>query len=673
MPDKTTLFQILDTDGLPDYAVLASDEAIALYPEMLTELLEEAKRDFAKLLAIPADEVNFENTIIPFLDQDAALTMLFTFVNNLNATDASDRLRTIIADFQPHLVAYADEVAMHPELYRRVKAISKGASLHDPEQQRATKLILRDMEFAGVHLAPAKKKRLAAINTRLASLGEDFSSHVLDDRKRFFWHCTDTRVLGEMPEEDIAMAKAEAKQRKKSGMVFTLSPPSYLAIMKYCSDSTIRKKFWLANARIASRGRFDNRPIILEMLRLRAEKATIMGKTNYADYVLTQRMAPDTATVLETLDAFAAKALPKAESELAELQSFAGKKHLKLWDTAYYAEQLLHQTFTIDEKRLRPYFELEAVLQGMFTICGRLFDLSFSELKVPSYAPDVRTFAVFCGKRQIAYYILDPYARPSKRGGAWCNDLRARRQTRGKTRLPIAINVTNFAKHDPCLLTHRDVETLFHEFGHALHLILGETKYANLSGFHTEWDFVELPSQLLENWTWEGESLALFAKHYRTDKPLPAEMIDKLQASRTFLKGLFLLRQNEFGFLDFLLHIESPPADIAELEARTLAIANRYSVIPKPKSYRMYASFSHIFGGGYAAGYYSYLWAEILEAEVFALFRKHGVLDPKTGQRYREKILARGASRDGLDLFIDLVGHPPSPDALLTKLGIVGA
>ncbi len=671
MEFQQQLLALLRKPQLPDYALLASPKAIELYPAMLALLLAQAKERFAAILAISEENINFANTVEAYLNQDEDLNALFTFLNNLNATDSTDTLRHIIADFQPQIIAYGNEVSMHPEYYRRIKSVLAQKTSKTAAQTRAMQLIIRGMEFAGVHLTGAKKSRLEAINTTLGALGEDFASHVLDDRKRFAFHFSDATSLADVPAEDLAMAKAEAKKRKQKGHTFTLSPPSYLAIMKYCADAAVRKKFWLANARVASRGKYDNRPLILQILQLRAEKAQLLGKQNYAEYVLTERMAKNSQVVLDTLQDFVDKALPKAKAELKELTTFAQVKQLKLWDAAYFAEKLLQQKFSIDEKELKPYFELESVLQGMFAIYAKLFSIRFEEIKTPSYAEDVRSFVVWSGDKKIAYYILDPFARPQKRGGAWCNDLRPRRLLAdGSHQLPIAINVTNFAKTSPSLLTHRDVETLFHEFGHALHLILGENEYSNLSGFHTEWDFVELPSQLLENWTWEAEGLAFFAKHHKTGKPIPPAMINNLNASRTFMKGSFLLRQNEFGFLDFLLHTAPPPREIAELDEQCLAIANTYSITKKPRSYKMYASFSHIFGGGYAAGYYSYLWAEILEAQVFARFRQGGVLNADIGHEYRQKILAPGASQDGLALFTDFVGEMPSPAALLHKMGI---
>lgn len=665
------LRKVLTTTGIIDYSFLGSNEALAVFPVVLDELLLEAKRTFENILDIPESKLDFKNTVEAYVNQDKELHLLFAFLNNFNATDSSDTTRKIINDFQPKITEYINTVSMHPTYYQRIKAVYAKEKNADTEQQKCMELIIRDMEFAGVHLQGKKKARLEEINQQLALLSEKFTNNVLDDKKRFFYHFANDESLKEMPQEDMDSASEEAKRRKLKGFVFTLSPPSIQAILKFCPDANIRKKFWLKNSTVASKGKFDNRPVILDILRLKEEKAKLLGKKNFADYVLQQRMAKNKAEVLDTLDYFATKSLPKATQELSELKKFSEKKDLKLWDIAYYSEKLLKEKYQVDEKVTRPYFALEATLKGLFQIVEKLFGITLKEIKLDSYAPDVRTFEVFLGKDKIAYFIFDAFARPQKQGGAWCNELRSRWRTEGILELPIVINVMNCSKSTQPLLTHRDVETLFHEFGHALHLILGHNSYTNLSGFHTEWDFVELPSQLLENWTWEAKSLGLFAKHNKTGKPMPNALLASLKKSRIFMKGLFMLRQNEFGFLDFLLHSESVPKNKQELEEKCLRIANMYSIMKKPKTYKMFASFSHIFSGGYAAGYYSYLWAEILEADVFERFRNEGILNPKLGAEYRDKIIAPGATKSGYELFTSFVGRKPRPDALLKKMGII--
>lgn len=672
---KAKLRAALQQDGLPDYALLACRAARPLYPELLAELLTEAEAAFAEILQTPAARCNFANIVDRFLTMDEDLNHLFSFLNNLNHTDAHPALRRLIEDFQPQIIAYHNLISTHPRLFALLKEVMQTIG-DQPQQKRATALLIRDMEFAGVGLKGKKKERLNELNIELARLSEQFQNNVLDDRKRFFHHFADAGALADMPPESLAAAADEAKRRRRKGYVFTLSPPSYQAVMKFCSDREIRKRFWQKSSQVASTGKFDNRETILSILQLRHEKAQLLGHPSYAHYVLTTRMAKDPAEAFDMMQEMAQKSRHHAESELDHLRRFARLDDFNHWDMAYYSEKLLKKTLGVDDKALKPYFPLEEALGGAFTIAGRLFDIRLVPLKAPLYNPSVTAYEVYAGSEPVAYFLFDPYARPQKQGGAWCNEFRGRKLLpEGAARLPVIINVANFAKGsktDPTLLTHDNVQVIFHEFGHALHLILGKSDYANLSGFNTEWDFVELPSQLLENWTWEKDSLSLFARHWQTGKVMPKKLTDALHQSRVFLKGLFLLRQTEFGLLDFTLHTEAPPQTIAELDRRCHEIAQANTVIPKPRDYRMYASFSHIFAGGYAAGYYSYLWAEILEADVFEVFQKHGILDAATGKRFRDRVLAPGAAKDGYELFTDFVGRKPNPKALLKKLGIGG-
>jgi len=381
-------------------------------------------------------------------------------------------------------------------------------------------------------------------------------------------------------------------------------------------------------------------------------------------------MAESPKKVRKILSGFARNAREKAREEWVLLKDFSKLKQFEMWDIPYYSEKLRHVCFHIDQKKLREYFPLEEVLRGLFETGKKLFGLTFRRIGAPQYAEDVLTYEVYEGEKLIAYFVFDLFARPEKRGGAWCNDLRSKR----KGAVPIVVNVGNFAKgtaSHPTLLTHTDVITMFHEFGHGLHVLLSKNQYPNTDGFHTEWDFVELPSQLLENWAWHQEGLKLFAKHYKTKKPLPQDLIFQLGESRVFLKGLFLLRQIEFGFLDFFLHTEPVSRSVPILDERILKIVNKYSVKRKFSSYKMYASFGHIFSGGYAAGYYSYLWAEILEADIFSRFAEKGVFDEKLGKKFKKEILEPGAKKNGAELFRSFMGRGPDSNSLLKKMGLI--
>lgn len=683
---KMSILPLLETTEIPNYKELSSSESLKKYESTLEELLQKADSNFENILAIKKEDANFKDVVQTYLDHDEKLGELFTFLHHLDSTCGNETTRKIIENIQPKIVAHGNKTGLSAELYHLLEAVEEKMSKNNPpshpsqggnsledEQQRSLFLLMRGMRLSGVHLEGEKKKRLEEINHCLSELSTTFSNNAVDSRKEFLHHFASDEFLKEVPEHDMALGAEEAKKQEKDGWVFTLSPPSFMAIMRYCSSSDIRQKFWEANVQIASSGKHDNRPLVLEMLTLRQEKAVLLGHKNYAEYALGDRMAESPQQVIDVLTTFATTAKGKAKHEFEELEKFAGIK-LNHWDVAYYSEKLKKESFHLDNKILRKYFAMENVMNGLFEITKALFDVSFNEKKADLYHKDVLAYDVFLGEKKIAYVMMDLFARPEKRGGAWCNDLRSGKGKDAERTLPLVTVVGNFAKPakgKPTLLTHEDVQTIFHEFGHALHVMLSTNTYENTSGFNTEWDFVELPSQLLENWTWEKEALSLYAKHHETGEILPENLFENLQKSRKFLKGMFLLRQNEFGFLDFLLHSKELPKTVEALDKRTLEIANTYSVLQKPDEYKMYTSFGHIFSGGYSAGYYSYLWAEILEADVFSLFQKNGVLNPETGKKYREEILEVGAKKDAAEIFQDFMGRDPNADALLRKLGFI--
>lgn len=513
------------------------------------------------------------------------------------------------------------------------------------------------------------------INVQLSELGEKFEQNTIDSRADFYYDIDDEKVLEDMPESDKQMALQEAKAKKsKSKYRFTLAQPSYIAIIRYCKDAKIREKFYKANHQIASTGKWDNRPIALKILKLREEKAKLLGFKNYTEYVLQERMAPSSQAIEKLLNEVGKRAKSASKRNIEALKSYSGQKAINDWDLSYYSEKLKKEKYSVDDKLLRPYFPLDQVINGFFGLMKLLFGIEVKQKKKKSYHPEVRVYEVYDQGKLISYYLLDPFARPEKRGGAWANDLRTGWvDSEGKKMIPIVINVCNFAKgigKQPPLLTHRDVETLFHEFGHAIHLMLSSQNLTNLNGFHTEWDFVEMPSQILENWCWEEKSLNQFAKHFETGKPIPAKWIKKLKASQSFMSGLFLSRQNEFGFLDLLLHSQKAPKTVSDLDKRAYKIANQHSALPKFKGHKMYASFGHIFAGGYAAGYYSYVWAEVLEADIFAAIKKQGAMSSKVGRKYAHKILRQGTKKPASQLVEDFLGRKPNTKAFFRKHGV---
>lgn len=673
-PTKNLIQKIqtqISSPELLNYRLLSQKSSLDLYPKLLEHYLSIAENRFNKILAIPSKNRNFVNLIEAYLNKDLELDTLYSFIQEFNSTDANQKTHRIIEQFQAKHVIYLYKVTLNKEYYQILKNFQKSNPALSAAQKRSIFLLIRDMELSGVHLPEEKKTRLKNIDQKLLKLSLQFARHELDDRKRFSYHFNSLEKLQELPSQDQEMAKLEAKKRHKKGWSFTLSQPSYVAIMKYCCERNVRKHFFLSNIKIATQGTYDNRKLALEILKLRLNKAKLLGYANYADYIFKERMAENVDKVASILTNFAHKSRAKAKRDLQELTSFSGLKKIRYWDLAYYSEKLKKQKFQLSDKEIRNYFPLPQVKKGLFEIAQTLYDLKFKKIHPQTYHQEVETFEVYRKGQKVAYYLLDLFHRPQKKSGAWANILRGSHEQNNQTILPIVINVGNFGKSGsdkPPLLSHLETLTLFHEFGHALHAMLGQNRYRNLDSFHTEWDFIELPSQIMENWCFEPESLKLFGRHYQSNRPIPQKMSQALQKSRAFLSGLNTLRQNELGLLDLKLHTEVLPKTIKELDQKCLAIANRYSIIKKPTDYKIYGSFSHIFAGGYAAGYYSYLWSEILEADCFQKFKQQGILNPAIGRKFAQEILEKGALCPGLELFKNFMGREPNLKAILKKL-----
>lgn len=645
-----------------------------MYPHLLTSLLKKAEDAFEQILTLPKKDLTFKKVVEDYFNNDRALTVLYSFLESYNGTNNTPLTRKIVEAFEPKMVDYYNKTMLHKGYYKLLKSIARKRLT--PDQKRSVFLLLKNMKMSGVDLPDNKRKMIEKINKELSKLSQKFENNTIDSRKQFFYEFNDESVLREMPPSELSLAAMEARNRKsKARYVFTLSPPSLQALLKYCSDRSIRELFYKKALTVASEGKYDNRPLILTMLQLRQQKAQLLGFKNYADYILQARMARSIRQIEILLNKISQKALAKSHHEIQELARFAGLKELNDWDITYYSEKLKQQRFAIEEKELKKFFPLDHIMKGLFTFVSRLFGIEMRPLRRESYFPDLQIFEVWKKNELLAYYIADFSARPSKKGGAWCNHIRPAYFSDSEPyQVPIIINVMNFPPQngtEPPLLSHRDVETLFHEFGHALHLLFSSKTYTNLHGFNTEWDFVEFPSQLLENWCWESPSLRLFAKHYRTKKVLPEAMIRKLRATKTFMAGYKTLRQLEFAFLDLKLHTHQPPKSLSQLDNFCEKTVQQYSVLRKFKGYKMYTSFDHIFAGGYAAGYYSYMWAEILEADVFLTMKKNNIVDPAMGRQYLEKVLIPGAKKDGSELFKDFMGRNPDVRAFIEKHALV--
>jgi oligopeptidase A len=543
---------------------------------------------------------------------------------------------------------------------------------------------LRDFRLGGVALEGEERAQFAANSRRLSELSSTFANNVLDATNAWSYSTEDESELSGLPDTAMAAARTAAESRGEQGWVITLDGPCYLAVMTHADNRELRQMVHQAFVSRASdqgtdAGRFDNTSVMTEILALRAQQAQLLGMENYADLSLASKMAENSDTVLEFLHNLARRARPAAEREFTELQTFAstelGLDQLQPWDIAWAAEKLKRERYAVSQEELRPYFPFPRVLSGLFAVVARLFGVTAeADPSVAVWHPDVQFFWLKRDGEKLAGFYLDPFAREKKRGGAWMDTVTTRRYGTDGLQLPVAYLVCNFsspAGGKPSLLTHYEVTTLFHEFGHGLHHMLTKVDVGPVSGINgVAWDAVELPSQFLENWCWEPEAIAMISGHYDTGEPLPGELLEKMLAAKNFQSAMFTVRQLEFALFDFRLHSLEQSPSAGEIQALLDEVRDEVAVVPVSPLNRFQNSFSHIFAGGYAAGYYSYKWAEVLSADAFSLFEENGIFDQATGEHFLQTILEQGGSRDALELFTEFRGRGPEIDALLRHSGI---
>ena len=601
-------------------------------------------------------------------------------VSHLNSVLSSTPLRDAFNRCLPLVAKFGTELGQNEAIYRHYATLQ--TAIIGADQLVEKELIsqaLRDFRLSGVTLSGAARERFREVAETLSQRQATFEQNLMDATDAFEHHETDRAALEGLPEVTLDRARALAAERGVDGWVLRLDIPTYQAVMTHADSATLRERFYAAWVTRASdsgpnAGPWDNAPLIEEILRLRHEMAELVGFSSYAELSLATKMAKSPREVIEFLRDLARRSRPVAERELGELTQYAGRK-LEPWDVNYYVEKLKQERLAISEEELKPYFALPRVLEGLFGLATKLFGVAITPAEPPSvWHPSVRYFELSRGGAPIGSFYADFFARPNKRGGAWVDTCRSRAKLNGHRQLPVAYVVCNFnppGADAPSLLSHSDVVTLFHEFGHALHHLLTEVDYPSLAGTNgVAWDAVELPSQFMENFTWRAEVLAEIAKHYRTGEPLPAEKIATMNRSRTFFAGLGMLRQIEYALFDFRLHHEYDPVAGTRPLDLLADVRREVAVVDVPDYYRFPNTFGHIFGGGYAAGYYSYKWAEVLAADAFAAFEEAGVLDRATAERFRRAILATGGSRDALTSFVDFRGRPPQLDALLEQAGL---
>ena len=623
----------------------------------------------------------------PVAEAHNELNLFWSPVRHLNSVMNNDQLRDVFKQCLPKLSSYYTDLGQHKPLYEATLAL-KSSDAYDkltPAQQREIQNELRDFELGGVSLTDDAKKRFAEIAQDLSRLTTEFSDNVLDATNAWEKQLDDVAALKGLPESAIAAARQRAEQKDLDGYLVNLEFPSYLAVMTYAEDATLRKELYTAFTTRASNqgphaGQYDNSATMKEILQLRAEKANLLGYDAYADLSMVRKMVESPQVVVEFLDDLAKRAVPQAREEFETLEGFAkselGMDALEAWDVPYVSDKLKQREHELSAEDLKPYFPASIAVPGMFKVVGKLFGLSIDVVEnVDVYHEDVALFQIKDANGELrGEFFMDNYARANKRGGAWMDVCSSRQKISGQMQTPIAYltcNLTPPVGDDPALLTHDEVTTLFHEFGHGLHHMLTRVDNAGVSGINgVEWDAVELPSQFLENWCWERESIDMISGHYKTGEKLPDELLERMRNARNFQSAMQLVRQLEFAMFDMQLHIQSTPTESADIQATLNKVREKVAVVPTPSFNRFQHGFSHIFSGGYSAGYFSYKWAEVLSADAFARFEEEGIFNEKTGRDFLKSVLEVGGSRDAMTSFVEFRGREPTVDALLRHSGL---
>ncbi|TGV18557.1 oligopeptidase A [Pseudoalteromonas sp. MEBiC 03607] len=673
---------LIGLEGLPPFSKIKPAHVVPA----LKAAIAECRTKIDEVLAIKS--YTWNDLVLPLEEADDKLSRLFSPVSHMNSVVNNDELREAYEQCLPLLSEYSTFVGQHQGLYDAYNALHNSDEFKTltTAQQKTITNALRDFELSGIALKPEQQKRYGEISARLSELASKFGNNVMDATLAWQKHITDESELEGLPESALALGADTAKSKELDGWVFTLDFPSYLPIMTYADNRELREEFYTAFVTRASdqgpnAGEFDNSAIMTEELALRHELAELLGFNSYADMSLATKMAETPEQVFSFLEDLADKSKPQAEQELAELTAYAKDKHgvteLAAWDYAYYGEKLKQEKYAISDEVLRPYFPADKVLSGLFTTVNRLFGISVKEVTdFDTYHPDVRFFEIYDSSNTLrGRFYLDLYARDRKRGGAWMDDCMGRKvRANGELQTPVAYLVCNFNKavgDKPALFTHNEVTTLFHEFGHGIHHMLTQVDAAPVAGINgVAWDAVELPSQFLENWCYEEEALNFISGHYETDEPLPKELLDKLLAAKNFQSGMQMLRQLEFSLFDFTIHHDYKAGEPCNIQATLDAVRSKTAVVKAPAFNRFQHGFSHIFAGGYSAGYYSYKWAEVLSADAFSKFEEEGIFNPETGEAFLKNILEKGGSEEPMELFKKFRGREPKVDALLRHSGI---
>ncbi|HHQ4464500.1 oligopeptidase A [Aeromonas veronii] len=674
---------LLTMDSLPPFSQIKPEQ---VQPAVM-QAIADYKQKISDVLA-QRDPHTWDSLIAPLEEVNDRLSRIWSPVSHLNSVLNSEALREAHDACLPLLSEFQTYVGQHEGLYQAYLALSQSDDfpLLSGAQRKEIQNTLRDFRLSGIGLPAEAQQRYGEIQARLSELASRFSNNVLDATQGWHKLVADEAELAGLPDSVRAAARQMAELKGKEGWLFTLDIPSYLPVMMYADNRELRAEMYEAFTTRASdqgpnAGKWDNSAIMSELLTLRRELAQLLGFANYAELSLATKMADKTEQVVSFLTDLAAKSLPQGKAELEEIRAFAAEQHgqseLAAWDLAYYAEKLKQHKFSISDEQLRPYFPASKVVKGLFEVVKRVFGMKVRErLGIDTWHPDVRFYDIFDADDELrGSFYLDLYAREHKQGGAWMDVCLGRRYRQdGSLQKPVAYLTCNFngpVDGKPALFTHNEVVTLFHEFGHGIHHMLTRIDVAGVAGINgVAWDAVELPSQFLENWCWESEALAFISGHYETGEPLPADLLEKMLTARNFQAAMQMLRQLEFALFDFRLHQEFDPANPDLIPTLLDEVRSQVAVMTPPAFNRFQHSFSHIFAGGYAAGYYSYKWAEVLSADAFSRFEEEGIFNPATGQSFLKNILEKGGSKEPMELFRAFRGREPKVDALLRHSGI---
>ncbi len=673
---------LIERKRVTDYNVYPLNEYKLEHFEPAAKLsVEEAQKEL-DAIKDNTEEPNFDNTILALEETGALMSDVASVFFNLLSTHSDNEFKALAQVISPMFAQFGSKLSTDEVLFSKVKAVydnMDNLNLND-EQKRVVELKYKGFVRNGAMLPKEEKEKLLAIDMEMAGITPKYSQNVLNSTNAYELHITDINELKGIPENALKAAAYLAKQKgKEEGWMFNLQAPSIMPVITYADNRELRKTISLAVSKIANEGEFDNKENCIQIANLRQKRANILGFNTHSDYVLAERMAENKDNVLDFLNKIYDVAYPVAQKEVEEVATFAkemdGLEDFMAWDFSYYAEKLKQKKFDFNSEELRPYFKVENVIDGVFKVANKLYGLEFKALQeIPVYHEDVKVFEVSeANGDYVGILYMDLHPRTTKRSGAWMNPMVTQGLREGKMDKPQIFVVANFTpstEDSPSLLTFREVETMFHEFGHALHGLLSDVTYTSVASPSVYWDFVELPSQVMENWVSEKETLELFAFHYETGEVIPEVLINKIKASQTYLSGYANIRQLSFGFLDMSWHANDP-SDVKDVIAFEDKVMDKTRLFPKVINSSRSASFSHIFAGGYSSGYYSYKWAEVLDADAFSLFKEKGIFDKETAESFRRNVLAKGNTEHPMNLFKAFRGRKPDADALLRRDGLL--